>query len=148
MWPSIIAVLGTLAGVVGGGVVHARVQRAAHRDQEHAARQAARLDAVTALVAALDAHRCAMYLREDQRLDGQDWSAARAASHETRAAISTPMTRVAILVPTLSDAAREAARATYALRHAPDHDALADRRRDALAACERLVEAAADHLTD
>lgn len=150
MWASIIAVIGTLAGGLLTGGLQARIGRAARRDDRAAARRAAQLDAVAALVAALEDHRRAMWVREDIRLRDGDhtdaYTEARAASHATRAAVSAPMTRLAILAPELHAAAKDAAAAAYAMRGAGDRTTLDSLREDALLASERLVAAAGEYL--
>lgn len=151
MWASIIAVIGTLAGGLLTGGLQARIGRAARQDDRAAARRAAQLDAVAALVAALEDHRRAMWVREDLRLRDGDrtdaYAEARATSHATRAAVSAPMTRLAILAPELHAAAKDAAAAAYAMRGAGDRAALDSLREDALQASERLVTAAGAYLT-
>lgn len=154
MWASIIAVIGTLAGGLLTGGLQARIGRAARQDDRAAARRAAQLDAVAALVAALEDHRRAMWVREDLRLRDGDrtdaytdaYTEARAASHATRAAVSAPMTRLAILAPELHAAAKDAAAAAYAMRGAGDRTTLDSLREDALLASERLVAAAGEYL--
>lgn len=151
MWASIIAVVGTLAGGLLTGGLQARIGRAARRDDRAEARRTAQVDAVAALMAALEDHRRAMWVREDLRLRDGDrtdaYTEARAASHATRAAVSAPMTRLSILAPELHDSAREAAAAAYALRGAPDRATLDALRESALRASERLVAAAGTYLT-
>ncbi|MFH8368873.1 protein kilB [Streptomyces sp. NPDC018031] len=146
MLTSIIAVIGTLAGAVTAGLMQ---QRAARRDRveaREAEQRRDRLNAVTALAAALADHRRAMWVREDLRLsEAPDaaYEAARAESHATRAAITAPLASVTVLAPELGPAADAAARATYALRAAPDAATLAARRTAAIEAAERLVAEAA-----
>ena len=87
-----------------------------------------------------------MWTREHLRLTGADQAtqtAARTLTHTTRAAITEPLTTVCILIPALAGAARAAARACYALRNAPDEDALAELRESALTAADRLIDDAA-----
>ncbi|WP_335982456.1 protein kilB [Streptomyces sp. CA2R106] len=146
MVSAIIAVIGTLAGSVVAYVLQERAGRAA-RAEARAADQARECRAaLTALVSALADHRRAMWVREDLRLTGATpdaYAAARAESHVTRAAITAPLTMLAILAPELAPAARAAADATYALRGAPDPDALSARRTEAIAAANRLITAGA-----
>ncbi|MER8159562.1 protein kilB [Streptomyces sp. NPDC094472] len=146
MWSSIIAVVGTLLGSVAAYVLQQRAGRLERAEARGEVRRSDRLAAVTALVAALAEHRRAMWVREDLRMTGdapEAYAAARADSHATRAAITAPLTTVALLAPELAEAAEYAARATYALRGTPDPDALAARRQEAIAAADRLVTSAA-----
>ncbi|WP_163549155.1 protein kilB [Candidatus Frankia nodulisporulans] len=132
-----VALVGTLLGAAG--------QWAAGRSARRAADTAARTSAVAALVAALAAHRRAMWIREDARLGGADpdrVAALRADSHASRDAITAPLTTVLLLAPGLAEAARTAAAATYALRHAPARADLARLRDAALAAEAALVATA------
>lgn len=139
MIATLIAIAGTLAGSLLAGLLSSRQAQTALRGSEAMARRRDAVEAVAALVAALDAHRSAMWHREARRLDGQDWSEARAASHGTRAAISAPAVRVAVLVPALRPVADAAARASYALRGAETHEDLAAARTASLTATEQLV---------
>jgi hypothetical protein len=144
-WPSIIAVIGTLAGALTTNVMQARFSRADRREDRADARREAQLAAITQLVTALADHRLAMWVREDLRLNGADSehvAKARTASYATRSAITAPLTAVAILVPSLTEVARAAAEATYALRGADSHADLDASRRGAMEASDRLVTAA------
>ncbi|MGW0537825.1 protein kilB [Streptomyces sp. NPDC003032] len=144
MWSTLIAVLGTLSASVIATLLQNRVTRTAARRQDAAEHRLAVLDALRELATALDAHRRAMWVREDARLTGatqEEYAALRAESHSTRAAISAPLVAVEVLVPTARELARAAAEATYALRAAPDRQTLIARRAHALTAAEALVEA-------
>jgi hypothetical protein len=114
-----------------------------------AARASEGLAAVADLVAALDDHRRAMWVREDLRLRHEDWTEARAESHRTRSALTVPLLRVQLLMPAVADAAQAAARATYALRGAWEsgETGLAARREHAIAKTNELITAAGRHLT-
>ncbi|MEU6664275.1 protein kilB [Streptomyces sp. NPDC046821] len=136
---TIIAILGTLAGAALSALLQGRQARTALTGAEAVARRQAAVDAVADLVAAVAAHRAAMWHRESLRLEGEDWSEARAASQTTRAAISAPAVRVAVLAPALRTAADAAARASYALRDAETTEDLAAARAASLAAQEQLV---------
>jgi len=142
---TLIAVAGTLLGVLATGLLQARAQHASRA----AASQDARTQAIAALSCALAEHRGVMFKRECARLSGADaatLTGARAVSHTTRAAVTEPLTTVCILIPALAGAARTAAKACYALRDAADHDTLAALRETALAAADRLIDDAAHHL--
>ena len=145
MIDSIIAVAGTLAGTVSGyrlGHWGARVERAEAREQEL---RRERLAAVTGFAATVANHRTAMWVREDLRLAGADPAqvqAARERSHETRAAITAPLTAVTLIAPDLARWAAEAANGAYALRSAPTRQALAERRAAAITAADEFVAAA------
>lgn len=142
MWQSVIAILGTLAGASMTAWFQQRGQRAERAAAEAATHRRDALDAVTDLVTALADHRRAMWLREDARLAGTDWTELRTASHTTRAAITAPTVRVTILLPALATTAQNAATATYAMRGATDHATLTAAREDAVAAADRLIDAA------
>jgi hypothetical protein len=142
----IVAMVATLVGTLGGvlisGLFNAR--------QANANRVASRCDndrrdailALAALATALADHRRAMWLREDRRLSGRPYAAERAASHETRSAVTAPLALVCILRPSLAPLAKEAAQATYDLRDAADPQVLAELRRSSLLAADRLLVAA------
>ncbi|MFE7780371.1 protein kilB [Streptomyces nigrescens] len=142
MWQSVIAILGTLAGASMTAWFQQRSQRAERAAATATTHRRDALDAVTDLVTALADHRKAMWLREEARLAGADWADARTASHATRAAITAPTVRVTILLPTLATTAQTAATATYTLRNATDHTALAAAREDAITATDQLTHAA------
>ncbi len=149
VWPSLIAVVGTLAGAVTAGTLQARAGQAQRQEARSEARRAERLTAVTELVTALANHRRAMWLREDERLGGAATDVVaelRAASHETRSAVTSPMVRLTVLAPALRDTAAAAEQATYALRDALDRETLADLREQALRAADRLVAEAGELL--
>ncbi|WP_411076580.1 hypothetical protein [Streptomyces sp. cmx-4-7] len=89
------------------------------------------LEAVTAL-----ATRRAQFVCEELRLPGAEETrldAALAELHATRAAIETPRVLVAVLLPALAPAVDAVAQASYALRDAPDADALTALRQDGIA---------------
>ncbi|WP_340559427.1 protein kilB [Streptomyces sp. GSL17-111] len=144
IWTSLIAVIGTLGGAVTASLMQQRSARADRTEQRVRELRQQRLEAVTGLSAALADHRRAMWLREQARLSGGDWGSARAASHETRAAITAPMTALVLLAPSLAGAARTAADATYALRDADTPAALEAGRTAAIDAVEDLVKQASD----
>jgi hypothetical protein len=146
MWTSIIAVVGTLAGGLLTGGLQARITRAARREEQVMRRHDAQVNAVVALVAALEEHRRAMWTREDIRLnhgaDNDAYAEARATSHATRVGVSEPMTRLAILAPDLHQPAKDAATAVYAMRGVSDHTTLNALYEGALQSSDRLVAAA------
>ncbi|QQC90039.1 protein kilB [Streptomyces alfalfae] len=142
MWPTMIAVMGTLLGSV---TTYLLQQRGADR----AALRRDRLTAVTALAMALADHRRAMWVREDLRLSGADasaYEAARAESHATRSAITAPLTTLSIIAPALATVAQDAASAAYRLRDAESVQALSAAREAAITACERLTREASKTL--
>lgn len=138
MLTTLIAVLGTLAGVAITNGYQARAARTARQET----RRVEGLAAVEILAAALADHRRAMWVREDLRLRGEDWSAARAESHTTRSAITAPLTRVQILLPAAAGHAGAAAQAVYDLRGAEDHAALTAARDNAIRKADELIPAA------
>ncbi|WP_333769827.1 protein kilB [Streptomyces sp. IBSBF 2435] len=145
MTATIIAVIGTLLGSVTAYLLQQRAARTERAESRAAQRGRDQLGAITDLLAALADHRRAMWVREDLRLTGgaeQQYAAARADSHVSRSAITGPLARVAILAPALTDVANAAAQAAYALRKAPDCEALDARRAAAIAAADRLLAAA------
>ncbi|GAA3015195.1 protein kilB [Streptomyces fulvorobeus] len=142
MWQTLIAVLGTLAGV---GITSAHQTRAARTARQQALCTEG-LAAVTALAEALADHRRAMWVREDLRLRGEDWTCARTESHATRAAITGPLLQVQLLMPAVATAAQAAAQAAYALRSADGHTILAARREAAIKAADDLVAATGRHI--
>ncbi|MCZ7417565.1 protein kilB [Streptomyces sp. WMMC897] len=146
IWTSLIAVIGTLGGAVTASLLQQRAARADRCEQRARELRQQRLEAVTGLSAALADHRRAMWLREQARLEGADWTAARAASHETRAAITAPMTTLMLLAPSLTGAARTAAEATYALRDADTPAALEAGRTAAIDAADDLLKKASNLL--
>jgi hypothetical protein len=142
VWPSLIAVLGTLAGAMTTGLLQARVGRAQRREVLAETRRAELLAVVSELVSALANHRRAMWVRENHRLTGSTdavVATSREISHETRAAVTAPLVKLGVLAPSLRDVAKDAERATYALRNAPDLETLAERRELAVQASDRLV---------
>ncbi|WP_327335113.1 protein kilB [Streptomyces anulatus] len=138
MLTTLIAVLGTLAGVAITSGYQARAARMARQET----RRTEGIAAVEILAAALADHRLAMWVREDLRLRGEDWSAARTESHTTRSAVTAPLIRVQILLPAAADLARNAAQAAYALRNAADAAALAEARENAIRKADEFVTAA------
>ncbi|WP_331764397.1 protein kilB [Streptomyces anulatus] len=138
MLTTLIAVLGTLAGVAITSTYQARAARTARQETRRTEGRAA----VETLAAALADHRRAMWCREDLRLRGEDWSAARAESHTTRSAITAPLIRVQILLPAAAGPARDAAQAVYDLRDVEDHAALTEARDNAIRKADEFIPAA------
>ncbi|MFC3986633.1 protein kilB [Streptosporangium jomthongense] len=152
MWSSVIAVLGTLAGVlVTGGLAH-WAARAARREARQDQAGQARLEAVVALAHALSDHRLASWKAWQAALTGadEDWvRELREAAHGTRSAVTDPAVRVRLLypdAPQVREAATAAATATYALRTAATVEELQELRAAAVAATDRLVDVAGAHL--
>ncbi|GGY60743.1 protein kilB [Streptomyces anulatus] len=146
MWGSVIAVVGTLLGSVTAYVLQQRTARTDRADVRQHEERRDRIAAVTALTVALADHRRSMWVREDLRLSGAsdaDYQAARAASHNTRSALTAPLTTLAILAPDLAGVARDAAGATYALRNTENRELLDFYRRAAIEAADELVRVAA-----
>lgn len=139
MITTILAVAGTLAGALLTGALAHLSQRAQRKADTDTARRTEGLAAVTDLITALTDHRRTMWVREDLRLRGEDWTQARTDSHTTRSAITAPLLRVQLLLPSLAPTARAAAQATYALRGTEDGDALTAAREASLAADEQLL---------
>lgn len=142
MWASVIAVVGTLLGSVTAYMLQQRTARTDRADMRRHEERRDRIAAVTALTVALADHRRAMWVREDLRLSGAsdaDYQAARAASHDTRSALTAPLTTLAILAPELAGVAQDAAGATYALRNTENRELLDFYRQ----AADELVRAAA-----
>ncbi|MFJ8982909.1 protein kilB [Streptomyces sp. NPDC102282] len=142
MLTAIVAVLGTLAGALLTGTLQHISQRAQRTEAAAAARRAQGLAAVTELATALANHRRAMWIREDLRLRGQDWSEARAESHATRSAITAPLLHVSMLLPSLAPAAQAAVDAAYGLRGRDGATPLAAARERAIKEADAFVAAA------
>lgn len=146
MIESIIAVSGTLLGTVAAYLLQQRASRTERAEARAADQRREITTAVTQLAPALADHRRTMWVREDLRLSGaapEDYQAARAASHATRAALTAPLVTLQVLAPELAGAANEAAQAAYALRGAVDAATLTALREMAIAAADRLVAEAA-----
>ncbi|MFF8250050.1 protein kilB [Streptomyces griseus] len=135
MLTTLIAVLGTLA------ITSVYQHRAARTNRQDTLR-AEGLAALESLTAALADHRRVMWVREDLRLRGQDWSTARAESHTTRAAITAPLTRVQLLLPAAAGHAEAAVQAVYDLRDAEGHAALTAARDNAIRKADELIPVA------
>ncbi|MER5757823.1 hypothetical protein [Streptomyces sp. NPDC002082] len=126
-WPSIVAVLGTLAGALTAGLLQHRSARTARAEEHTESHRQNQLGAVTAFAAALDAHRSAIFHRERLALaeaGTEHHLEAPTRSHDTRAAITAPHIHLQILVPTLAVPAQQASDATYALRKTTDRPEL------------------------
>ncbi|MES9511362.1 hypothetical protein ABWJ92_34025 [Streptomyces sp. NPDC000609] len=126
IWPSIVAVLGTLAGALIAGLLQHRSARSARAEERADSRRQDQLGAVTDFAAALDAHRSAMFHRERLALaeaGTEHQLEAQTRSHDTRAAITAPHIRLQALVPGLAGPAQQTADATHiraAQGHRPD----------------------------
>ncbi|MEU5221003.1 protein kilB [Streptomyces sp. NPDC020807] len=142
MLATVLAIVGTLLGAIVTGSIQHISQRSTRRAADAAARRAEGLAALTDLVTALSDHRRAMWVREDLRLRGEDWTEARAESHRTRSAITAPLLRVQLVLPALAPAARKAAETTYTLRGVAGRDVLDVARDNAIRATDELVAAA------
>lgn len=150
VWTSLIPAAAALAG---SGITSwlsgrsaDRAARIARREDRRDARQEHVAAAVTLLTAALADHRRAMFVLEDLRLRGGPPAAVEQAlitTHETRSAVTTPLTTVVLLARPLAETARAAAKTCYAMRYSPDVDVLESRRAAALAASDHLVDQAA-----
>lgn len=139
MLTTLIAVLGTLAG----SAIALLGQRSQRRAADARAYRTEALAAVAELATALADHRRAMWVREDLRLRGEDWGAARTESHATRSAVTAPLLRVQVLLPSIANVAQTAARATYSLRASDSETGLHARREHAITTTDSLVTAAA-----
>lgn len=147
MFTAVVAVLGTLAGSLLTGTIQHYTQRATRRAEAAAVRSREVLAAISDLGAALADHRRAMWVREDLRLRGEDWSEARTESHRTRSAITVPLLRVKLLMPEVAPAASAATQATYAMRDTDSQTILAAHRENAIAKIDELVALAGERLT-
>jgi hypothetical protein len=151
VWPSVIAVAGTLAGAGLAAVVQARAGRVQRRETRRDSRRSEVLVAVSGLVSALAEHRLAMWVVGELRLSGavgEVVAQARAAAHVTRSAVTAPLVTVRVVAPVLAVLADRAVQAVYGMRHPTGLVELEARRQDALEASDRLVEAAAEFFTD
>lgn len=150
IWPSIVAVLGTLAGAVTAGLLQHRSARTARAEERADSYRQDQIGAITDFAAALDAHRSAMFHREHLALANvgtEHQLEAHTRSHDTRAAITAPHIRLQVLVPELAGPAQQAADATYALRKATSRADLDARRQAAKEASVAFVAAAATLLS-
>ncbi|MER8233491.1 protein kilB [Streptomyces sp. NPDC094049] len=137
-----LAVFGTLAGALLTGGLQLLSQRAQRTAADAAALRTDQVTAIADLASVLADHRRAMWVREDLRLRGQDWTAARAESHSTRSAITAPLLRVLILLPDLAPPAHAAVSAVYELRGVADENSLTGAREHAIVASDKFVAAA------
>lgn len=140
MITAVVAVAGTLAGSLLTGLL----QYVVRRQDAAAIAVSDGLAAIEELVQALEDHRRAMWVREELRLSGQDWSQAREESHRTCSAITGPLLRVQLLLPDLAPTAQAAAWAACNMREAAGAGALDCARQVAKLRTEELVEAAGD----
>ncbi|MFD7014626.1 hypothetical protein [Streptomyces sp. NPDC059928] len=150
IWPSIVAVLGTLAGALTAGLLQHRAARTARTEQRADSHRQDQLGAVTDFAAALDAHRSAIFHRERLALaeaGSEHQLEAQTRSHDTRAAITAPHIRLQVLLPELTGPAQQAADATYALRRATSRTELDAQRHTAKEAAVAFVAAAATLLS-
>lgn len=150
---SLVGIAGTLSGGALTGYIQSRAARAQRVDAHRRAQQDGAVDAVAELVAAIDAHRAKMWTMENQRHENaQDGEPAPArpeavdATIATRAAISTPLTRVCLLLPTLAPLARAAVKATYELHNSTSAAKLKTLRDAAIAAAAEFTDTAAVQL--
>src|ERR1044072_1310257 len=156
VWTSQSAVGATIAGANLSVWWHARTTRTERRERRDAEQRDQLLTALADLVAALADHRRAMWVLGDTRLRNADRAGTRAGNridepgpqepaaagiavaaavattHETRSAISAPLTRVRILAPGLAGLATKATHAAYALHDVSDRAVLDQRRQEAL----------------
>lgn len=158
MFGTIVAVLGTLAGVLLTGVVQDRAHGRAVRAERAAELRRDQVAAVTALSTAVSNHRRAMYMRGDARLAGEpDARVAelRAESHATRAAVQEPLVQVRLLIadPAVRAACDAMLSATYGMRQADGttdaaltREGLTASRLRAVEAHDAFVDAAAAYL--
>lgn len=142
VWTSLIAVAGTIAGTNLGAWWNARNARAERNDRRRGEQRDQLLSALADLVSALADHRRAMVVLGQTRLDGGDEQGVVAATHETRSAISAPLTRVRILGPGLAEHATKATQATYALHDVPTDPELRRLRQVSVDAVAELEKAA------
>ncbi|MGW1819801.1 hypothetical protein ACWCQM_40375 [Streptomyces sp. NPDC002125] len=149
---TVIAVLGTLAGVIVSGWYQRRSAERAERVARSEALRRDRLAAVTDLAAAISDHRTAMWVRGDAKIKGaapDRLADLRSRSHQTRSAITRPLValRVLITAPDVRQAADAMVTATHALRGADtDTDVLTRVRQEALASHDHFVNVAAAYL--
>lgn len=147
LWASLVAVVGTLAGALVSGSLQHRVARSDRSDARANQVRLDRIEAVTTLAVALSDHRGAMWHVREAQLTNQDTHRVeelRDESRRTRSSVTAPAVRLRLLIadPAVRTAAREAIDATYAMRGAPTVAALQEQRRTALAAHDRMVDAA------
>lgn len=170
VWTSVLAVAGTLGGVLLSGWMQYRINKAQRADANLRSQQDNAVAAVAQLKRALDRHRSQMWtFRNDhhthEKVSGRrraqwwpwPWRTLRRSDdtartqptgldevHETRSAISEPLTRVQLYLRSLAPAAKAATDAVYAMRNSKDTDHLDELRRAALAAADQFVAEASD----
>lgn len=141
---SLVAVLGTLSAGALTSFMNFRMNKAQRTDTHLRAQQDAAVTAVADLKKALDRHRAQMWKARNAHHSGQDTSADLDDTHETRSAISEPLTRVLLRIPSLAEVAIAAEDTTYAMRKSTDGDDLEVRRATARAAADALITTAAE----
>lgn len=151
MIATVLAVLGTLAGAALTGWIQARNAAGARQDEAATERHLARRAAVVELLAAVEDHRRAMWVREEARLSGEPAERVRelrAASHVTRSAITRPHASVVLLAPWLLRWADALVESSYALRNAADMTELSNAREASVVVRRAYIDAAAQHEYD
>lgn len=152
MYAAVIAVIGTLAGALVSGLLQHRIARSQHESALADQLRTEKVDALTALGAAVADHRLAMWKRTDALFcdaEPERLEALRDASHETRSAISGPDTRVRLLIrnDVVREAATEAIETTYAMRDAAAPEDLQTLRRRAVEGHDALLTVAGRYLS-
>ncbi|MFI2620497.1 hypothetical protein [Streptomyces sp. NPDC018584] len=148
-----LAVVATLLGAIVSGRFQERAAERGVRATHSEAIRRDRLDAVTALAAAISDHRRAMWGLGDAILHGADTArvtALRAESHATRSTVTHPMVALRVLIEdqAVRAAADDMVARTYAMRDAyTDTADLAAARETAKTAHDLFVDAAAHYLT-
>lgn len=129
---------------LGGAVLAFWLQRWASREQREEAyrrtQESLGLDVVAALMTALDSHRSAMWMLMASHHAARDQARSDnlARTLQTRIAISGPLTRLHVIVPSLRGVADAAVNAVYAMHHSTDLEDLEVRRLAARDAADRF----------
>jgi hypothetical protein len=142
--PPLIAVIGTIAGGTITGYLQYWNNKAQRTDAHLRAMQTEATKAVSMLIAAIDRHRAQMWLSENARHEGRLTDDALYSTHDTRGAISEPLTTVRLLVKSLAPAANAAVKATYDMWNSKSAEELKALRVSAITAVDAFIAEAAD----
>lgn len=123
MTSAIIAVVGTLLGAIVSGIFQQKSAGQSEKFARAERRREEQIAAITALSAAISAHRRAMYMRGEARLRGasaERIQELRAESHATRGDVAEPLARVRLLIQSIEvrTAADAMVDATFGMRRA------------------------------
>lgn len=141
VWASVIAVVGTLAGVAVTAWWQARAARVHRREARQEARRGEALTALTALVAALSEHRRATWVERRAFLAGENRrvvAEATLAARETWSRTATALATVKVVAPEFTPDTEAVTDAIWEMSTAETTAVLEQRRQDAASALDRL----------